>query len=331
MNLDRIKQQIKWIIEQIQCLKKHDCECERSFNLKTSTTDSPQGDNGAMVVSENVKQISAYDAHLEFVDSPEINSGISGHTVLKLKDEIAEQLSLQNLLNAQELNLGWKNGDTRLNKNPESNTVGRTDNVYSRNGFISYELPSIGTGGQLIYTTPTLEINNISNLIVDIPNFDKIKKYNPKLVITRFRNSKTKGPQEIGLIDSNHYSTAKFRISKHNFPFRPSEIALNSGYQVLDIGQENYFNVLSYDDKRGPTSIDMINTRGCGSRYSTKYEEAGLFNYKAWVYLEFRLQFTVGNVTYLSKPLNKLKLFLNLRVNYSENQLLDSKIKFKFA
>lgn len=240
MNLDKIRQQIKWIIEQIQCLKKHDCECERGFNLKTSLTDSPQGDNGAMIISENVQQISAFQEHLEFVDSPESNSGIPGHTVLKLKDEIAEQLSLQNLINSQELNLGWKNGDRRLLKTAAMNTVGRTDNVYSRNGFISYGFPTVNTSGQLVYSSPVLEIQDISNLVIDIPNFDKIKKFNPKLVITRFRNTKTKSQQEVGM-RNNHYSTAKFRISKHNFPFRPSEITLNSGYQVLDIGQENYF------------------------------------------------------------------------------------------
>lgn len=331
MNLDKIRQQIKWIIEQIQCLKKHDCECERGFNLKTSLTDSPQGDNGAMIISENVKQISAYDAHLEFVDSPESTSGIPGHTVLKLKDEIAEQLSIQSLLNAQELNLGWKNGDIRINKNPSLMTVGVTDNVYTRNGYISYAFPTV-VGGNLVYSTPTLEINNINNLIVDIPNFEKIKKYNPKLVITRFRNSKTKGPQEIGMIGSNHYSTAKFRVSKTNFPFRPSKISLNSGYQVIDIGQENYFNVLSYDDKIGPSTINMINTRGCGTRYSSKYQINGsIYNLKAWTYLEFRLEFTVGTKTYLSKPLNKVKLFLEMKVNYDRNNVINSKIKFKFA
>ena len=46
---------------------------------------------------------------------------------------------------------------------------------------------------------------------------------------------------------------------------------------------------------------------------------------------EFRLQITEGSKTYLSKPLNKLKLFLELKVNNLDNRIINSKIKFKFA
>ena len=64
-----------------------------TFNLLTSNTDSPDGDNGAVVISQNVQQISAFNEHLEFTDSPEADSGIPGHTVLSLSQAFFSKLA----------------------------------------------------------------------------------------------------------------------------------------------------------------------------------------------------------------------------------------------
>lgn len=65
-----------------------------NLNLITATTDNIMGTNGAGIISENVRVISAYDGHLQFIDSPEGISGVLGHTVLSLSDEFLNTIVL---------------------------------------------------------------------------------------------------------------------------------------------------------------------------------------------------------------------------------------------
>ena len=71
---NKLQNKINWLAKEIACLKNWDCGCSGStqeFILNTSNTTEPDGSNGASIISTGVKQISAYDEHLEFVDSPE--------------------------------------------------------------------------------------------------------------------------------------------------------------------------------------------------------------------------------------------------------------------
>lgn len=79
--LKNIELKFKWIINKLLCL-----------TLKTGNTNTINGANGSLLVTDEVKWISAYDQHLEFIDSPVNISGIEGHTVIKIKDELIEFL-----------------------------------------------------------------------------------------------------------------------------------------------------------------------------------------------------------------------------------------------
>lgn len=160
--LEKLQYKINWIVKQIQCLKAHDCECERSFNLKTSVTNNIQGDDNTTIVSENVKQISAYNSHLEFIDSPETTSGIQGHTVLKIKDELIELLSEQP--NLQQV----------LEKGNEADKTIILDNIGEvtilRGGAVEMSTPFSGSG---------------SNRAAVFPDEISVYNYTPSLYLTK--------------------------------------------------------------------------------------------------------------------------------------------------
>ena len=60
--------------------------------LTTSNTTHPTGYENVNIIIPDVKQISAYTEHLEFVNSPEPLSGIKGHSVLRLSNKILSSL-----------------------------------------------------------------------------------------------------------------------------------------------------------------------------------------------------------------------------------------------
>lgn len=316
--INKFKSQIKWIINQLLCL-----------NLRTGNTDSINGANGSLLVTDEVKYISAYDQHLEFIDSPESISGIKGHTVIKIKDELVGVLNtntFKNLLNSQEIKLGWKNGGIRYTKTPTENTVGVKTNIYTRNGFISNSNNLLDPNRLL-----NLQIQDINNLIVTIPKFSEIASYQPKLIIQRYKPTKKKGTKGfLGITDlRNHYSTAKFRQPGNNVN-RPSVIALTASNQIIDIGQEHYFSVKGWNGT-AYNLVSNVYARGIGKRSSNKYLKAPVSFYNARVYLEFRLQITKDAIVYTSSPLNKIKMIASLNINQTLNTLVKSKIKFKFT
>ena len=162
MNLDKIRTQIKWIMDQIQCLKRHDCECKTSFNLKTSLTDDSQGNNGAMIISENVQQISAFEEHLEFVNSPESTSGIPGHTILKLSDSLVNSFLTQNVYTETSFNYQFHNMITSKNLR-----IIKTGKLVTLTG--SVYMPTIpgGTSDIILFVLPT-NLNPESSIEVPI-------------------------------------------------------------------------------------------------------------------------------------------------------------------
>lgn len=329
----KLQNQINWLARKISCLESNNCGCQNNgqqFILDTSNTTEPDGSNGASIISTGVKQISAYDKHLEFVDSPMSVSNIPGHTVLKLKDEIADNLGFQSMIDNLELNLSWKNGDRMLFKNQESNTVGITDNVYRRTGVITYTYPRF-VSGSLVYDAPTLPVNEINNLVIDIPGFDKLKNYSPKIVLSRYKPSRNKAgspsvKKATGPNTQLEYSKSGFKISHINDPLRPSKIALNAGHQVIDFGQEYYFTGTDWDRN----TYSKIYPRGISRRHSHVYMYNGNTRRRAWMYFEVRIEINVNGTTYMSKPLNKFKMVYEQEIS-SENILLNSRIKFKFA
>ena len=97
----KLQNQINYLTRKLACIESNNCGCQgntQQFILDTSNTTEPDGSNGASIISTGVKQISAYDKHLEFIDSPMSVSNIPGHTVLKLKDEIADNLGFQSMI-----------------------------------------------------------------------------------------------------------------------------------------------------------------------------------------------------------------------------------------
>lgn len=312
--LKKIEAKFKWILNKILCM-----------TLKTGNTDTINGVNGSLLVTDEVQYISAYDQHLEFIDSPETISGIKGHTVIKIKDELIDALStntFKNLLNSQEIKLSWKNGAVHYTKTPTENTVGITNNIYTRNGFISNSNNLLDPNRLL-----NLQINEINNLIVEIPNYSEIAAYQPKLIITRYKPTKKKGLSES--YNPYPYSTAKFRQPNNAFN-RPNIITLSSAYQIVDIGQEHYFAVKNWNGT-DYNLVYNVYAKGIGKRSSNKFLKTPISLFNARIYLEFRLQITKNSIDYISSPLNKIKMIASLNINQSLNTLVKSKIKFKFT
>lgn len=79
MNIDYIRKQIKWIIEQIQCIKKRPCNCPESstpYNLGVALTDSTFGDNGYETITYNPEVLSFFNLQFDVLVNNE-NTTIS--------------------------------------------------------------------------------------------------------------------------------------------------------------------------------------------------------------------------------------------------------------
>ena len=66
--------------------------CEK-FNLSSANTEHPLGYEDVSNVALDVRKISAYKEHLEFVNSPKLLSNIVGHTVLRLSSKFLATVS----------------------------------------------------------------------------------------------------------------------------------------------------------------------------------------------------------------------------------------------
>lgn len=78
-------------------------ECD-AFNLSTSNTSNSVGISDVSDITLDVKKISAFKDHLEFVNSPKGLSNIVGHTVLRLSNKFLD--SITNLFNGRNIGTG---------------------------------------------------------------------------------------------------------------------------------------------------------------------------------------------------------------------------------
>ena len=106
------------------------------------------------------------------------------------------------------------------------------------------------------------------------------------------------------------------------------KINLNAGHQVIDFWQEYYFTGNFWDEIN--QNYSKIYPRGVSRRYATIYQKNRNVRRRAWIYIEIRIEINVNGTTYISKPLNKFKMTYEQEIS-SENILLKSRIKFKFA
>lgn len=308
--LNKIKNQIKWLLNRLQCI-----------SLTTGNTDSSNEANGSSIVTEEVNFISAFDEHLEFVDSVLNVPAGKGHTVIKIKDELLERLdtnTFKNVVDSQEIKISWKNGNTKYTKTPLENTTGIKNNIYTRNAFIfDFGNPS---------GTLPLEIEDVNNLVISMPKWSEISAYSPKLIIDRYKSTKKKGDpaKQNNIYPGIHYSSAGFKLSK--------TIPLNASLQVIDFDQEAYFKVKGWNGTNYNLITYLVPT-GIGKRGANRYvrlvDSVSTQFFNARVYLQFRLQITKDGVVYTSKPLNKIKMICSL--NIQSTNLVKSKIKFKFT
>lgn len=87
------------------CTSPTDPTCE-TFTLNSSNTDSPTGVSDVTDVTLNVKRVSAFKDHLEFVNSPVGMSSIIGHTVLRLSNKFLSGVT--NLFRGRNVGTGAK-------------------------------------------------------------------------------------------------------------------------------------------------------------------------------------------------------------------------------
>ena len=78
-------------------------ECD-AFNLSTSNTSNNIGIANVSDITTDVKKISAFKDHLEFVNSPKSLSNIAGHTVLRLSQKFLN--SFTNIFNGRPVGTG---------------------------------------------------------------------------------------------------------------------------------------------------------------------------------------------------------------------------------
>jgi hypothetical protein len=225
------------------------------------------------------------------------------------------------LLNQLEMTFDWKKGTQQnLSKTPADMPEGVTDNVHTRNGFVGYKKP-IEVAGAVVHPdfAPGIDAKLIEaiiyNLGVKIKNYSTIVNYSPTLVISKYTPSKKKAPNT-GTVGFPNPVWAKgsYKFSQDNDTVRLTRVPIQAGYQVIDFGQEHYFKS-SAQFQGGPTFISqtfnyLVKTRG-GRNYS---QTTLLHNYsKAFVYLQFHIEITVGGNTYLSESLGRLKMILEFK------------------
>jgi hypothetical protein len=239
-------------------------------------------------------------------------------------------VDFQALVESVSMTFDWKNGTTPVPKSKTDVPSGVTDSVYLRTGYLHAHNAYVGEDGHIAYPEvheggqhKLVRLDNIQNLGVKVRGFNNIQNYSPKLVISRYTPTKKKGdfattegewsPGPAPTDKSKHYRKGSFKISKENDPLRPSSIPLNKGYQVIDFGQEHYFRSDTYFNYPGGNDIlevpYKILVAGCNNRYHYEKElDPYHRSTHAYTYLEFQIEIKVGDKTYLSKPLGRLKM-----------------------
>lgn len=122
----------------------------------------------------------------------------------------------------------------------------------------------------------------IKSIMVDIPEWNLIKNLKPTLVVERYKPAKYRG---LNSNQQREYRASGFRQS--NEPGLPSEFILSKQSGSVNILQENYFNIAKLSSRGVPQNFKGV---------------------KSWQWLQFRIKLTVNGITYLSRPIKKIKM-----------------------
>lgn len=137
----------------------------------------------------------------------------------------------------------------------------------------------------------------VLKLIVDIPDFESVKDYNPTLLVDRYRPKGT-------------IKTSKFRKSgyKHETQYhaalnnRQNEFPLAASRTIIDLSPETYFNIIG---------LESVWTKGIGNRQLKPSTIGGGFSNA--VHLGFRLRLTIENKVFESNIFRESQIILNLQ------------------
>jgi len=257
-----------------------------------------------------------------------VNYGGQSFNFFKVK---ANQ-DIQSLLDNLKFSLDWKRGSDYYNKPATELPSLVTNSVHTRKGYVGCVDPIVASN--LVVHPPTvypvgpctLLEAHIFNLGVSIKDFSNIAPYAPKLVISKYSYSKNKGnTTRVGEANEDYSRKGSYKISKIPSLTRPNYIPLKGKYQVIDFGQEHYFRTetlyAAQTDENFPLPIALF-SRGNGRRYTqTKFNSVvdgkDYYDVRAFVYLEFQIEVTIDTRKYLSKPLQRLKMFIHTSIKES--------------
>jgi hypothetical protein len=229
------------------------------------------------------------------------------------------------LLNQLEMSFDWKKGTIQdYTRVPADMPQGVTNNQHTRNGFVGYSKP-IEVAGNVVHPQyegglgpqdEKLIEAYIYNLGVKLKYFSTIADYNPILVISKYKPSMSKAPNvPTPTFPEKSWSKGSYKFSQDNDTVRLTRVPIQASYQVIDFGQEHYFKTsVSFQSSStfsGAYTNPLLKTRGC-KRNNHQTTPLNLYS-KAFVYLQFHIEITVGGNTYLSAPLGRLKMLLEFK------------------
>lgn len=261
--------------------------------------------------------VSTLNLHAQYIEilNNKVDNLISDFSNFQNSSVTAKE-KVQFILDTLDVDFNTKRGVIYKTKIKEENTVGVTDNIYTRNGFVSFNPPTI-TSGVLVYTdTNVVELDTISNLVFECNRnqFNKIRQFQPKLIIEKYKDSKRKGLQNINPSAENfHWRKSGYKRDSKPLAFRPDSITLNNPYQVIDFGQEHYFSIDQHFASGTSGSVSRISAKGLGNKFRMKQEIPSANSVlKAWLFLRFRVEITYSDgTTMISKPLGNMKMIMS--------------------
>ena len=140
----------------------------------------------------------------------------------------------------------------------------------------------------------------VQNMVIEFSNFEKFKNYKPTLLIDRFKPRGIKVNSEKRLSGYKHEKKEDLISNNRN-----NEFLLSSVEQIIDIKPETYFGIKS--NYRG--ELNERYTKGTPKISSLIYR--GRNNLVPYIYLRFRLRYTIDNNEYETGSLGILKLKLS--------------------
>ena len=140
----------------------------------------------------------------------------------------------------------------------------------------------------------------VQNMVIEFSNFEKFKNYKPTLLIDRFKPRGIKVNSEKRLSGYKHEKKEDLISNNRN-----NEFLLSSVEQIIDIKPETYFGIKS--NYMG--ELNERYTKGTPKISSLTYR--GRNNLVPYIYLRFRLRYTIDNNEYETGSLGILKLKLS--------------------